>query len=199
MRSKVIKVNNDKKKTQHTESVTFDEDGETVHMEINDDGAAAIEFQSEDERTLDDHDSDTGSEQTDQNESEPECGEIQTDTEGSESTETEDEQPQTKKRKSKLSRRSVEDQLSTMSNTLMAMRELLMKKGISTDLNDHQAQKKQGGNVRQNVSESESETTVYHNVLDKIVNKQVENFDIEPEISFKLNKSRGQWGQRKRE
>ena len=189
IKSKVVKKTNNDNKNVNTESVTFDEEGETVHMEISDGGAAAVEFQSDNGNMTDSQESESESDQ-----SEIEYGEIQSNTEDTDKvssqnrdndTDYELDEASSKRHKSKMNRSSVEDQLHDMSNTLMAMQELLMKKGISMENEPERkvVSKTPKGNKDQN-TESGSVTTIYQNVLDKIDSSEgINNLD-DPEISF---------------
>ena len=85
-----------------------------------------------------------------------------------------------------MSRPSVEDQLSSMNDTLSAMRELLKKNGItefpnSSDSMDDRGKKQISDSENQAV-QTNSETTVYQNALEKINDSDIND---DPEITFK--------------
>ena len=91
----------------------------------------------------------------------------------------------------------MEQKLDTLSQSLEVMKELLLKKGVSTnDLNgsDSQKRKKHDGGDRGNVNveSSNSETTIYRNVLDKIASREPAEITVDPEIVFNNRRSIGQ-------
>ena len=179
-----------------TEKVQFEEDGEIVHMEIDDGGAAAAEFSSEYEsegnNSFQNTEDSSESEHSYNEETDAESGEI-----NNSDTETECQQnfdcsrdnlesPKSKKIKKKSSRPSVEDQLSSMNNTLSAMRELLKKKDITEFTNSSDSKndrgKKQINEAENQAIQTNSKTTVYRNVLEKINDSDIND---DPEITFK--------------
>ena len=181
---------------ENTEAVEFEEDGETIQIEIDDGGAAANEYSSEDELNATNSQEENAEKSSDLDlESDPESGELamETDDEVDESgTGDETRSPVAKRKKAKLTRRSVEDQLSSMSHTLSAMKELLMKKGIM-DLPDHTHSKRKstGAGTKQKVlnNQSNSDTTIYQNVLEKVDENEANQIVVDPEISFKKRDS----------
>ena len=212
VKSKVVKPNvadvhkvvaGSGKDSQAKETVSFEEEGELIEMEIDDGGEAALQFASEDEVNSD-NDNQTGNESEN---SEPESGEI------TPSQITYDEQLEadcytTSRQIGKLDQQkgcdSVEERLDTMSSTLLAMKEITEKSGIldpqkliSDNLNLHKEKKlgKSMAKADEQANLSISETTIYRSALQKeaSVDKQggLVNMDwqVDPEISFKPQES----------
>ena len=190
-----------KSKVVVPEKINFEEDGELVEMEISDGGAAAAEFTSEEEEPNEVMDNTTQSDESESDSSEDESnssesGEIitQSDEETGVATPEQldvsetipvDESPNLhsprakKKRKKASSKAILEERLDTISSTLLAMKELMVKNGLVTE---EQGKKvKCQGNVDTNLLTSQ--TTIYRNVLDKQVEKEA---IIDEEISFKV-------------
>ena len=188
MKSKVVPVIND----EDTERVEFEEDGETIQMEINDGGAAANEFSSEDDGTnnssQDDDEISSESENSEASETDAESDELTTETDEEFNCST-CRSPVPKKKRAKANRKkSVEQQLSSMNSTLAVMKDLLMKKGI-TNVPDHaEGRAGKSGSVPKTYS---SETTIYKNVLEKVNNNDDNDqfVDVDPEIMFKKRDS----------
>ena len=173
-----------------------------IQMEINDGGAAEQEFASE---------LSSDSESEAENEQELEAGEI---TEGSASEDKELEQPTEKRIKKKASshkltaRASVEVQLDTLTDTLNVMKDFMLQNGfIAGPL--HQEEKNQmvkEGTKRKgqltNPSQTNSDTTIYKNMLSKIGESedQVKGNEVsdlqmgededDPEVTFKVRDER---------
>ena len=80
MKSKVVPVIDD----ENIERVEFEEDGETIQMEINDGGTAANEFSSEEDgmnnSSQDDDEISSESENSEASETDAESGELATET-----------------------------------------------------------------------------------------------------------------------
>ena len=133
-------------KPKEVDVTEFEEDGKIIQMEIDDGGAAAKEFASDNE---------TGSDGIESGESEPdsetyetdddheilnESGEIVSDTETSKEDQrlviNAEQFAERLKNAAKRKCRSVEDRLDTMSSTLLAMKELLVKNRICVDANN---------------------------------------------------------------
>ena len=182
---------------EHTEVVQFEEDGDAIQMEINDGGAAAKEFASDidtdEENSVSqnetfDNSEDSESDQETAENSDPdpefisELGEIVEDS-GSEA----EPEPVKKVKKStnpkhKRKRESVEDRLDNLSNTLIAMKELLTQKGLVGETTATAPSSQSGKNE---TVVSTSDTTIYNNALDKITD-QTALIAVDPEISFKV-------------
>ena len=91
----------------------------------------------------------------------------------------------------KAKRKSMEDKIDTMSNTLMAWQQMMMEKGLISNQaaeNSMERSGKSSKKMKGNETEiSASETTIYHNVLDKQVNRVIE---VDPEIMFRVQDKR---------
>ena len=115
---------------EHTQTFEYLEDAKTFQMEINDGGAAAIEFASKEE--------DTGHEDEDSDqemESDKEMGELLGDSEDEDNQKvqtvaTTPAHNVDKRVIQKKKRDSLEDWMDTMSSTLLAVKELLAKSSI---------------------------------------------------------------------
>ena len=193
-----------------TEQFIFEEDGETIQMEISDGRAAAVEFASEDEQM------DTGNES--ESDSDDESFRHQPDSsnemELGELPDKSDEESQvveppaeedgvrpakvtkTAKQDSKAKRQSVEARLDMLSSTLLAVKELLTKsgitgEGITDDRNKKETEgKKNSGKVDYYVmtTNSQSETTIYQNSLNQTAVSPEQTIQVvDEEISFKKN------------
>ena len=186
-------------KGTNNEIVQFEEEGEIIQMEIDDGGATAAEFSSEgdcyqNDGSQNDNSSESEqSEQSDNYESEAESGEIHnTETDPEETNESFIEtckntaSLKVKKRKKNSNRHSVEDQLSSMSNTLTVMKELLMKNGITDLPEGNQNQSTKGKALERQTNLSESDTTIYQNALEKVDSGDIV---VDAEITFKNRES----------
>ena len=190
----------------YAEHANFEEDGEMIQMEINDGGAAEQEFASE---------LSSDSESEEENEQELEAGEI---TEGSASEDEEPEQPAEKRIKKKSSsnkstkstaRVSVEARLDTLTDTLSVMKDFMLQNRIMTRPLNHpegKNQKDKDGTKRKgqltNPSQTNSDTTIYKNVLSKIgePENQAKGNEVsdlnsgededDPEVTFKVRDER---------
>ena len=188
VKSKVVVINSNTEMSEdhgidpkHTAAVSFEEEGETIQMEINDGGAAANEFNSDDGDTTQESDSDHDNE----NDTEMEEGEFTnpSEVESSSADESEEESKSptvspwsAKKLKKKAKCKSMEDWLDTLSSTLLAVTELISKGGIpASNIQSKQEEKNPNGKHQ---SDTMSDTTIYDNALQKIV-------QVDPEISFK--------------
>ena len=201
------------------EKVQFREDGDLIVMEINDGGAAAAEFASETEDNSDDSESEMDETSDDGTMSE---GEIPDDGDG----ESQDEQPITtasdseidnpsqdqyqegrqtyrheKKKRKKDKRKSMEDKIDTMSNTLLAWQEIMMKNGLlNKEATDGSKKNKEKRDVNHTgelgLTETNSETTIYRNILDKQVAREI---DVDSEIMFRVKQINGKDEGNKRE
>ena len=176
------------------DKVEFEEDGETIQMEINDGGVNEFSSEEQDktENESSEEISDSDQSEKDDSETEAESGEVGSETEGKNSTCYSSLEnvtsPAPKKKKKKLTRKSMEDQLSTMSSTLLAVKELLIKNRITDipgDKSDKPArtaeQPKKGNLIESTVEQTSSETTIYKNVLDQVEDAVI----VDQEISFK--------------
>ena len=181
----------------------FIEDGEEIEMEINDGGAAAREFASETEHESNDDDSESDVDIS----SSLEQGEI---IDNSDELEVEQTQETTRKEtKSPKDRRprqkcqSVEDQLDTLSNVLLEMKDMFFKSnnhaeerrmtenGPSTS-RDQSKMKKRQGNL--SLGSVLTDTSIYQNALDQNEEQQ-RTIDGDPEISFKIKSVKTTQGQ----
>ena len=122
--------------------VEFEEEGEMIHMEIDDGGAAQAEFASDEEMENEQISSDSEQEENFQKSfedygsqdemSNPESGEIDIDSEY-ETEKNTNKDVDKKKVGKKKDRKSAEDRLDNMSNTLKAVQDLLLKNGMLKD------------------------------------------------------------------
>ena len=175
-------------------------------MEIDDGGAARAEFASDPETEAEGVDKDSSDSETEELDyehldtdientadyaSEPESGELASESEEEKNTEI-----CAISTKKKASRSSVEDRLDSMSNTLMAVQELLLKNGLAGDVatskgdekaKNNKPSKKRNSGVENTVisQDSSSEMTNYHNALEKI-NEASKEINVDPEITFKV-------------
>ena len=178
-----------------THTVQFQEEGDTVQMEINDGGDATIEFSSENDQSEqsesdseNDNDSTESGEVSDQDQSE-QTDDIQESSQDSLAVEA------PKQKRKKKNRQSLEDRLDTMSSALLLMTEILKQNGLvhvpgdNVDLpkkkaNDMPDKDRSGKNS--NSEDSLSETTIYRDALDKL---EVGEVPVDPEIIFKVNQA----------
>ena len=146
--------------------VQFEEEGEIVEMEIDDRGEAASEFASdhEEEQIMSDQGEFSDAENIPSHTED--CELVLTPTQQgddnmqhlSASKKKVDSQPSTS-----TQRDSVEERLDTMSSTLLAMKQIMEKSGmLETPKNDKKGKGQEGC-----PNQSNSETTIYHNVLQK--------------------------------
>ena len=164
-------------------TVQFDEDGETIEMQIDDGGAAAAEFASDEEMHTEVSDSDP--EMSDEHE----AGEI---TEG-ESDEEQNLVPIKKKKDG--NRKSVEERLDNLSSMVMAMKDFLMQSkagdvspGPSKGTSEKKSKKVKG---EINSDGTESEVTIYRNALnqdlcDELDNAKKREVCVDSEITFNV-------------
>ena len=178
--------------SQNSEAVEFMEDGEIIQMEINDGAAAAQEFGSENE------DSDSDGEYLKDSQTQLNRGIEDQDSDNAETGEIE-EYTTAGYRSKQLrqadsgdyhfsdGRKSVEEKLDNLNSTLEVMKDFFLKGGFVSQ-NDHSSKEKmatkcKGKEKRQQgkdlITESFSEVTIYHNVLDRIEDTG------DPEITFK--------------
>ena len=184
-----------------TELHQFVEDGEIIQMEINDGGAAAAEFSS---HPASDNESDCESDEdgTDHYTAD--------DTDVMEAEESPDEQPSSQGsitnvellKTEQAKRKSMEEKLENMSNTLEVMWDFFMTSGMMQQKTGSSKPKRhQGGGDRgkDNTICSGSETTIYRNVLDRVCMPDEQVVDLE--ITFKLttDKGKGQLDPNKRD
>lgn len=197
------------------ESVRFEEDGEQIQMDISDGGVATVEFASEDSNNYANSESDSevetdiemmncdGIEGT-------ENGEILSQSEQSkELTAVEIEKEHSKDKHNvkqrQSSQQSVQEQLASMNSALLAMQEMItsggLTKGASMGANGKDRGVKPGTSGTSKVSkqagmdmvtESNSDMTIYQNMLEKESSKvlnETEIFQADSEIEFKLKDS----------
>ena len=184
----------------------FVEDGEVVRMEINNE-PEGTDFQSEQDKATDnecsdkeDKEDEAGSENSDSESKADEASDSSKETEVSTNDEETEEAAGTpaslrstpaKKKKKKSRRQSVEDQLTTMSSTFLAMQELLRKNGIAEKVivKETRAVRQTG----KGADTSLSKTTIYHNVLDRVAVPEQEqpielngSHKVDSEITFNM-------------
>ena len=197
------------------ESAQFEEDGDVVHMEINDGGAAVAEFksdydsdesESEEEEDLADDQTEPDYEDVDHNSFTDEGATVsETESEGAVSSQQDKRAKKTKqnKKSDELQRLRVEAKLDSLSSSLEMMKDLFLQSGIMTGKagtkeNDgagpSTSRQQTGKDVISN--QSSSETTIYRNVLNKRNNDQSSEQEVirpsihEPvdsEIMFKVS------------
>ena len=173
--------------SQDSEAVELVEDGEIIQMEINDGAAAAQEFSSGNE------DSDSDGEYLKDSQAQSNCGiEDQDSGEIEEYTTAGYRSKQLRQAESgdycfSNGRKSVEEKLDNLNSMLEVMKDFFLKGGFVSQ-NDHSGKEKtttkckvkekrqQGKDL---ITESNSEVTIYHNVLDRIQDTG------DPEITFK--------------
>ena len=192
----------------NTSGIQFYDDGDVVRMDIGDHDTVDQEFLSEDEeltnpkatRKIEMNDTDNSGHQTD-SESESEGMNETSDENHTSEDEEQDKTPQPtpRKRKKKSKQDSVEERLDTMSSVLIAMKELLMQKGVTDNLTASQVLlEDKGGNEPSTsghepgtilTNQSTSETTIYQNVLEKAREPNLDittmEIAVDPEISFR--------------
>ena len=198
--------------------VVFEEDGEMIDMETTDGGKAADEFKSDEDgevssEEFDDEKEDDEESQHDTSyyETEEDAADVsvssQQEQDSASDSECECVRPPKRKRSSKT-RRSVEDKLDDLSNSMKVMQALLQNQGIIPGKDALPARK--GKNVQpkdskgkrnnnnltgdiekedsaQEEDEIDSDTTIYHNALDKT---DVDIQQVDPEVSFRMKKQR---------
>ena len=217
---------------QSDNAVNFTEDGDQVSMEIDDGGQAAKEFasdtepdadeseiegsDSDNEERNDQQDSELESQQTDKEDSDLE---DQTQTESPANTSLEDNQTipvnTPMKPKKRRKRMSVEQQLETITDSLHVMQSMMIKKGFYDREPEKNAFLSRGRNrgetsctsgrkckSDQREYDTESETTIYKNLLSKGKQSSIEDVDVDfddlpvqiyvddPEISFTVKNIR---------
>ena len=190
------------------QSVVFDENGDTMQMEVQDN-----EFASEEEEETNppshpdtdsepEEDSENPSSDQEQNDLQNKSRDDEDTSQAPSSSEDEDMEtspppsPRTLKRLKKLAkRRSVEDQLDTMSSALLAVKEILVHQGLTGEAkgtltapsvvtSDGQEADKAMQSSK-SVIETTSETTIYCNALD---NLEVNEEAVDSEITFNMGK-----------
>ena len=208
VKSKVVKIlleqSADKRvvetrSVKSNEPVHFEEEGEIIEMEIDDGGEAARQFTS---------DGEDGSE-NDQNDHNPsEESDIESGAESAESGEISPTQNDEEQHESQLNavsqqiqpqpstscNKSIEARLNTMSSTLMAMKELMeksgmMKSSVIATVTNKQKKGKETECEFTKFTESNSETTIYKNVLQKdneLAVMDTIEMDVNSEVDFKL-------------
>ena len=202
VKSKVVVPDQDRQKRKDlriqgesntTHTFEFNENGKTIHIEIND-GEFASEEELEPNSEQGAIPSESEDEETEYDEaSDQEAGEIteegsELDMERESDHVPEPASPEVNKKKQKQRKRSsVEDRLDTLSNTLLAMKELLTKKGITEPIttDSKELSKKDSTKTgRDKVTDDLlSDTTIYQNALEQIDDS--EPLDADPEITFK--------------
>ena len=169
IKSKVVK------RVIEQETHEFEENGEVVEMEVNEgDTDFASEEEGSEVATSDkDSDSECKSELSDSHEMHNESGEITSDYEEQRTSITEDDEKNMSlqlpawQKKKKTKRQSIEEmevRLNSMSDTLMAVKEMLMQKEGQKTEHD----KGKDPNEEPNTNQSMSDTTIYCNVLEKV-------------------------------
>ena len=95
----------------------------------------------------------------------------------------------------------MEDKIDTMSNTLLAWQEIMMKNGLlNKEATDGSKKNKEKRDVNHTgelgLTETNSETTIYRNILDKQVAREI---DVDSEIMFRVKQINGKDEGNKRE
>ena len=182
---------------QNLETIEFVEEGELIHMEINDGGAAAREFGLEGEQTKENQDSESDDDER--------GNDTETSVEGGPTsycsgTDAEENRPSTsgeqakstqgQKRKSrdsprvnKSKRQSVEKHLDNMSSTLEVMKDFFLNQ-MGKNQEKEERKREQKGKPQELIN-SPSETTIYHDAIPR-ESDQIETDDLE--ITFNFNK-----------
>ena len=169
---------------------------------------AAAEFASEEELNDSNYEQNEQSDDSDKDyetDSDAESGEIDTTQSETETQTEEDEQqidetdqevlasPCAKRKKKKSRRSSVEARLDTMSSTLLAMKELMVKNGLTGELEKINRKSNAGKSDHISAIQSSSETTIYKNALEKQVNplttNEIAEEEVDSEITFRVNKA----------
>ena len=179
-----------------TETIQYEEDGNLISMEINDGGAVAREFLSDGEISSESNSEDENTEEERDSSSSKTKEEVVTDSEVTEAIHKRKDKPR--------KRKSMEEKLDTLSSMVMAMQDMIKKSGIldpkepkPKENNGKRKGKltpKKGREITDNpVDISNSETTIYQNVLDK---SRHEDVMVDSEITFKLKESQidDRWG-----
>ena len=133
------------------QTVEFVEDRDVIQMEINDSGAAVAEFASEEdtEMTMPQTDSDCDGEITDSDSERQEDSQTETQTASDTYSEAEENDSPVKdkgrKKKHKVKhRRSVEEKLDNLSNTLLAMKDIFHTTGFYGWVSEGQEERMKG-------------------------------------------------------
>ena len=190
IKSVVYNVSEDKRSTQtrnNTETVRFQEDGEMIDMETSDGGAAALDFKSDEEGELNSDNSD-GEEMDQGSDDEPDGNDDETTKTDGGNTSIEEEDmkktseqsdsdcdgvtstPPAKKKKSKSKKarkQSVEEQISSLSSSMKMMQDMLLESGLLAN-KDKGNKKDKKKNQTGMDDETDSDTMIYQNVLEKI-------------------------------
>ena len=185
---------------KNVEIAQFEEDGDLVQMEIDDGGAAAAEFASEgeiedsDSESEDGNGDDAGLSENEASQDQDSQNEEQSASSEMDQNESRDDVDLTainhkvKKAKRREQRRSMEEKIDKLSDTVLTMQQIIMK-------NKEEAGAGKAGT--NGINSSYSDTTIYHNALARVSNDQIQEYGEEamtidstdPEITFRLNKS----------
>ena len=183
-----------------TETHQFEEDGELIQMEINDGGAAAAEFASESSGSESDSDEEldqnpSRDEQTEDTEAQTSDGNSDSEMRQEPGTSATDKSGVKEKWpiKVKSQRKSVEEKLDNLNNTLEVMKEFFLNSGMvgQPSTSQEKPKRNQGGGDRGNMTciPTNSDTTIYNNVLNQVGEDESE--DVDPEITFKQTEISG--------
>ena len=193
-------VNDKTQKNENSDAVTFEEDGETIQMEIDDGSAAAHEFASEGTECETENSESSSSETESESEEDGEITELSEETRESlnESVDSQltgsQDLTQNKKRKGKCrSRKSfgdMENKIDTLSNTLLGLQEIIKNKSFTSEPNEREVERQKDKTDRQGdkgnlIESTNSDTTIYHNALEKLTDLGNDQVAVDPEISFK--------------
>ena len=204
----MIRSNSESDEELPTDKTQFNEDGEVMVMEINDEGAAAQEFASESDNSEDSNsdsakssDDETGFVSDGEIIDDKEDAEWMNEGEDSQASNypsSQDDEPndrlcKDKKKKKKAKRKSMEDKIDTMSNTLLAWQQIMMKNGLlatesdkeradNRKRNKNETTAKRPNKGEENLAVSNSDTIIYQNVLNKQTTSEV---IVDPEITIK--------------
>ena len=202
-----VKVNKKVKRNEiphcsatNSSKIVFQEEQDTVQFEVEND-----EFENEVSNGEQDHDSE-GEEGEINDDNESEVAEEIEQAQRTEIIQNEDQdidQECEKQGNGTTKRRSVHDQIETLTSAVVSMQNLMMQKGFFSENLTVQPnmsqQSKKGKHVENGLDQqimineqndgTNSETTIYHNAVQKDVGS-TETVEVDQEISFKLNRLR---------
>ena len=184
----------------NSSKIVFQEEQDTVQFEVEND-----EFENEVSDGEPDHDSE-GEEGEINDDNESEVAEEMEQAQGTKIIQNEDQdidQECEKQGSDTMKRKSVHDQIETLTSAVVSMQNLMMQKGFFSEnptvQPDMSQRSKKGKNVERGLDQqimineqndgTNSETTIYHNAVQKDIGS-TETVEVDQEISFKLNRLR---------
>ena len=194
--------------------VQFEEDGQVIDMMARDDSQFDSDNEDGEVDSLSEGDDsivedNTRSEySTKESDAEGSSDSNVSDDTGSQTTDSRDQMPVKRKQRRHNKRKSydaMEDKIDKLSNSVLKMQEMLMKKGV-LDTNDGKKSNSKGSeNKKRNKkkdntgednsqmdvvdrNENESDMTIYHNILEKATKTGNDDIIVDKEISFKRSK-----------